>query len=126
MTERKKTTILLMQGYLIDYDKYNRAKIMFLDDYDNDKQTFTKSYITNKKTNGTSPLSDDKKHFFVKCKSGAAGLIEGPPPKLVPIQELIQHKVECVVRVNEYKFYVDNELKQGWNLQLRNIKLLEM
>ena len=126
MPERRKTTTLLMQGFLIDYDRYNRVKIMFLDDYDvTDKLTFTKSYITNKKTEGTSPLSTDKKHFFVKCKAGAVGLIESPQIKLVPIQELIQHKVECVVRVNEFKFYVNGAMQQGWNLQLKNIRLLE-
>lgn len=124
----KKTVVLLLQGYFIHYDKYDRAKMMFLDDYDDDgKHKFTKSYITQRSNReGYAPISEDKKHFYVKCKKGAVGLIEGKPSRLVPIQELIQHKVECVVKVNDYKFYADGEMKQGWNLRLANIKLLEM
>ena len=127
----KKSSVVLLYGYFIYYDDYNRAKLMFLDDYDSDdisdKQKFTKLFITRKsKSRGYAPISDDQKHFYIKCKKDSVGLNGlNDSPKLVPIKELIQHKVECIAKVNEYKFYTDGELKQGWNLQLKNIKLLE-
>ena len=105
----KKSSVVLLYGYYIYYDDYNRAKLMFLDDYDSDdisdKQKFTKLFITRKsKSRGYAPISDDQKHFYIKCKKDSVGLNGlNDSPKLVPIKELIQHKVECIAKVNEYK-----------------------
>lgn len=145
---KPKNPIIVLQGYFVYFDKFFRAKLMFLDDYDAECETknsvkkdntlygktFTKRYITSKahKTNSLpdsySPMSDDKKYFFVKCKDDSCGLVDldQNKPRLLPIRELIQHKVEIIAKVNNYKFTTqDNELKQGWNLNLIKIKLLE-
>ena len=137
-TQKEKTMnnkMLVMQGFFTYYDDFNRAKLMFLDDYNNDNllvKSFTKSFIINKsKNNGNNPLSKDGECFFVKCKKGQVGLIDIPSsdahakPRLVPIIELIQHKVECVVQINNYRFKKNGELIVGWNLKLSKIKLLE-
>jgi len=126
---------LVVQGFFTYYDDYDRAKLMFLDDYNlqSDSISFTKGFITNKSknNNGGNPLSKDGECFFIKCKKGQVGLIDIPAsdgptkPRLVPITELIQHKVECVVQVNNYRFKKNGELIIGWNLKLLKIKLLE-
>lgn len=137
--------VLVLQGFFTYYDKYNRAKLMFLDDYDCDSVSlkhpecnkfalFTKSFIINKsnKTLGNSPLTTDKESFYVNCNKNQIGLIDcefiegvNPAPKLVPITDLLQHKVECVVKINNYNFKKNGELLIGWNLKLVKIKLLE-
>jgi hypothetical protein len=130
-----KNKALVVQGFFTYYDDFNRAKLMFLDNYNNDNlldKSFTKSFITNKSKNtGNNPLSKDGECFFIKCKKGQVGLIDIPSsdahvkPRLVPITELIQHKVECIVQVNNYRFKKNEELIVGWNLKLLKIKLLE-
>jgi hypothetical protein len=139
-----KNKTIVIKGFFNYYDDFNRAKLMFLDDYDEEElstksstKSFTKSFITNKsKNDGNNPLSKDGECFFIKCKKGQVGLIDCPclenndkqtatKPRLVPIIELIQHKVECVVQINNYRFKKNGELIAGWNLKLLNIKLLE-
>ena len=56
--------ILVLHGFFINCDQYNRMKIMFLDDYELDvskKLSFTKQYITKKSNtnNGKSPITDN-------------------------------------------------------------------
>jgi hypothetical protein len=136
-TTTKNKTIVI-KGFFNYYDDFNRAKLMFLDDYDEEEsstKSFTKGFITNKSKNeGNNPLSKDEKCFFIKCKKGQVGLIDcckdkqtatKLQPRLVPIIELIQHKVECIVQVNNYRFKKNEELIVGWNLKLLKIKLLE-
>jgi hypothetical protein len=137
-TTKNKTVVI--QGFFTHYDDFNRAKLMFLDDYDEEDlstKSFTKSFITNKSKNkGNNPLSKDGDCFFIKCKKGQVGLIDSHclennnnqtenKLRLVPIIELIQHKVECVVQIYNYRFKKNDELIVGWNLKLLNIKLLE-
>jgi hypothetical protein len=140
-----KNKIIVIKGFFNYYDDFNRAKLMFLDDYDDDDEgvsakSFTKSFIINKSKNaGNNPLSKDGECFFIKCKKGQVGLIDQPclekntnnqittkpQTRLVPVIELLQHKVECVVQINNYRFKKNGELIVGWNLKLLNIKLLE-
>lgn len=120
---------LVLQGFFIGCDKYNRIKIMFLDDYDNTTKnqdlSFTKSYITNKSTkkNGKSPISDNDTCFYVKYSNKSIGYINDEP---VPILDLKQHKVEMIVKVSHYNFTkLSNEYK-GWNINLIKMSLIEM
>lgn len=91
-TNNYKNTITLY-GYFVNYDQYNRAKLMFLDDYNcedglvsidksklnidkflNNKNSFTKSYLINKasKTTGNSPIIDNK-YFLINCVKNIVG-----------------------------------------------------
>lgn len=83
----KKEKYIKLQGYFVKYNKYNRAKFMFLDDYNYvycddttttgfNQPSLTKKYITiyNKPENsGKAPVSPDHKYFYVKCKHGQSG-----------------------------------------------------
>ena len=135
MEQKKEKTTLVLHGFFVNCDSYDRVKILFLDDYDQeslnknylvgDKQTFTKSYIMKKSApvNGKNPLTDDSTSFFVKCKKGQVGYINNLP---VPLSELKQHKVEMIVDVKKYKFTKMGNTIQGWNVNLCKISLLEM
>lgn len=140
----KKQMVLLMRGFFTQLDKYNRIKMMFLDDYDSaDTQidAFAKKYIMQKSKNtyGYSPITPDHKYFFIKCPKNMGGIVNvakhSDKPRLIPIAELSQHKVECVVRVNEYNYKKKIPIKQdtntddiptsGWNLVLMKIQMIE-
>ncbi len=141
-----------LQGYFVNYDKYDRAKLMFLDDYDADdsnnsekkEMSFAKKYMLVKtkqtqKTGGNSPVSEDGKYFLIKCPKNAVGFLgdvvdgtaakierDNDKIKIVPIQSLKQHKVECIVSVNNYNFTKDEEKICGWNLKLLKMSLLQL
>ena len=91
-TNTYKNTITLY-GYFVNYDQYNRAKLMFLDDYNcedgitpidksklnidkflNNKNSFTKSYLINKafRDVGHNPIIDDK-YFLINCVKNTVG-----------------------------------------------------
>ena len=91
-TNNYKNTITLY-GYFVNYDQYNRAKLMFLDDYNcedgitpidksklnidkflNNKNSFTKSYLINKafRDVGHNPIIDDK-YFLINCVKNTVG-----------------------------------------------------
>jgi hypothetical protein len=122
---------LILQGFFISCDLYNRAKIMFLDDYDlidktyKNKITFTKSYITKKSNidNGKSPITDNNTSFYVKYTKKNIGTISGKP---VPLLDLKQHKVELLVNVSHYNFTKMNNVIRGWNIKLLQMNLIEM
>jgi hypothetical protein len=84
---------ITLYGYFVNYDQYNRAKLMFLDDYNcedglvsinksklnidkflNNKNSFTKSYLINKasKTAGNNPIIDNK-YFLINCVKNIVG-----------------------------------------------------
>lgn len=134
--------ILTMRGYAVSCDNYGRIKLMFLDDYDNPSAaqrelprssdiSFTKSFIMNKsrKMKGKSPITEDKKYFYIKFKKKQVGIIANKNNdekyKIVPISDLMQHKVKCKVRIKKYKFAKHGKLIQGWNINLAKIELLE-
>lgn len=80
--EKKKKKELILRGYLVEYDNYDRIKLMFLDNSDlssinnlNEKDiNFTKDYILykNRYYKGKNPNSYcpivDEKYFYIKCK----------------------------------------------------------
>ena len=121
---------LTLQGYLVDYDKYDRAKLMFLDDYDCEKNiSFTKRYLLSKSKTieGNNPIIDDK-YFLINCKKNGIGLLPDESNNLikrVPIEMLKQHKVECSVYLKAYKFFKNEVEIKGWNLRLISMKLIE-
>lgn len=125
-------TKLVLHGFFICCDRYNRAKIMFLDDYDcNDVNkpdvkciSFTKSYMLNKSTkkNGNSPLTDDNTCFNVKYGKNKVGFINNQP---VPLLELKQHKVEIHVEIQNYNFIKMGNIIRGWNIKMLKMSLLE-
>jgi hypothetical protein len=135
MNQPSEKTRLVLRGFFVSCDTYDRAKILFLDDYESnsfnknplvvDKQTFTKSYIMKKSTpvNGKNPLTDDNTSFYVKCKKGHVGYINKLP---VPLLDLKQHKVEMDVEVKKYKFTKMGNTIHGWNINLCNMHLIEM
>jgi hypothetical protein len=125
---------IIIKGYFVNYDKWDRAKLMFLDDYDDDlpKISFAKSYMLRKSENvvGKSPLVEDNKYMIINCPKNAIGHLPNNNEnikkiKIVPIKELLQHKVQCVVSVNSYKFKKNNKIIQGWNIKLSEMILLE-
>jgi hypothetical protein len=113
---------------------------MFLDDYGDDEyksQSFTKKYIISKsyKFDGKNPLSENNTCFYIKCAKNIVGYRpisdemlkkNKEDIKLVetPITDLIQHKVECVVSINHYRFKKNNSLIKGWNLKLIKMTLV--
>lgn len=123
---------LTLQGYLVDYDKYDRAKLMFLDDYDCEKNntSFTKRYLLSKSKmiEGNNPIIDDK-YFLINCKKNSIGLLPDDASnnliKRVPIEMLKQHTVECSVYLKAYKFVKNGVVIKGWNLKLVSMKLIE-
>ena len=135
MNQPSEKTRLVLRGFFVSYDTYDRAKILFLDDYDPesfdknslvaDKQTFTKSYIMKKSnpSNGKNPLTDDNTSFYVKCKKGHVGYINRLP---VPLLDLRQHKVEMDVEIKKYKFTKMGNTLRGWTINLCNMRLIEM
>lgn len=132
------TTKLVLQGFFISYDQYDRAKIMFLDNYNANEEgnattsrnnkfisdSFTKSYVTKKSApkNGKHPMTDDNTCFYVKCGKKPIGIIDN---KLVPIRELKQHTVELQVEVKTYNFTKMGNKIHGWNINLLKMRLLE-
>lgn len=120
---------LVLQGFFIGCNKYNKIKIMFLDDYDNTTKnqelSFTKSYISNKSVekNGKSPISDNNTCFNVKYSKTSMGYINDKP---VPILDLKQHKVEMIVKVSNYNFTKLGNKYRGWNINLIKMSLIEM
>jgi len=88
--EKKKKKELILRGYLVDYDNYDRIKLMFLDNSDlsiinkfNEQSIhFTKDYITyknkyykNKNPNSYCPIIDEK-YFYIKCRKNQKCEIE--------------------------------------------------
>ena len=88
--KKKEKKKLILRGYLVDYDSYDRIKLIFLDNSDisiidnlNEKDIkFTKEYIThknkyykNKNPNSYCPIID-KKYFYIKCKKNQKCEIE--------------------------------------------------
>lgn len=82
MIKNKKKKELILKGYLVEYDKYNRIKLMLLEKSDFTKfknhniatLNFTKDFITNKSAfykqknpNSYCPIVDEK-YFYIKCK----------------------------------------------------------
>ena len=127
--------LIVVKGYFVKYDQWNRAKLMFLDDYDGDlpKMSFAKSYMLMKanSTDGKSPLVDNNKYMLINCPKNALGYLPDTSEnatkiKVVPINKLIQHKVRCVVAVKNYKFKKGNQTIQGWNLKLSEMTMLEL
>ena len=127
-------TNITIQGFFVNYDKYNRARIMFLDDYDpeslnsfkwvlspSDKMTtFTKSFMIQKShiKNGKSPMTECGKCFNVKCDKKSLCYINN---KVVPILDLKQHKVSMLVKVSPYNF----KGTKGWSIKLIRADLTE-
>lgn len=127
-TQNKRISV---KGYFVYFDDYDRAKLMFLDDYNDEPRSintpdFTKSYICNRsrRSRGNNPL--DGNYFFIKCdnvKEGM-GIVDGKRA-MIPLQDLLQHTVECIVWINTYKFKKDGKVIQGWNLNLDMIRVIE-
>mgnify|MGYP000957821507 CR=1 FL=1 len=144
---------LVLSGFLIECDEYNRLKLMFISDYNtNDKnipKDFTKEYITKKNSyykskNSESycPISGDN-YFYIKSKKKQQGLIplnkleylnETNPQEYniirasgingivnVDVKYLFQNLVKCIVEVNEYKFKINNNVKEGYNFKIKQI-----
>ena len=138
------TKILSFHGFFTQYDnQYNRATIMFLDDYDNSELRpsknieFTKKYILRKHEShyGKSPLLDDKKSFIIKCPKHAMVWVStqdsiklvDSPRNAIPIESLKQHKISCDIKIKEYNFKTSNGIrKHGWNINLIKMHLLEL
>jgi hypothetical protein len=123
-----KSKYINLQGYFTKLE-YDRITLNFLDDYDSEQcntktQLFTKSYLLQKEKNivGNSPISYDKKYFYVKCKNNKIGYIDEVPH---PLLDLNQHKVNLEVEVKKYDFYKDKQHMQGWYLNLKKASLLE-
>lgn len=123
---------IYLQGYFTEYDKYDRAKIMFLDDYNDlnesvkNKQTsFSKSYLKNLCSSipGNNPLSDDQKYFFINCKKQKIGFIDG---KMVPLLQLRQHIIKIEILISKYNFKKIGKRINGWNIKPLKISLIEM
>lgn len=127
ISPKEYTTKLVLQGFFISYDKYNRAKIMFLDDYDNTvgQPSFTKKYLIQKAKpdNGKNPLTDCNSCFNVKYGNNKVGYIDDKPVSLL---ELKQHKVEIQVEINKYNFSLRGNAIRGWNIKMLKMSLLEM
>jgi hypothetical protein len=137
--------------FLSDYEMtkkntYDTASSSFRSD-------FTKDYITNKNKYYKSKNPDsycptiNKKYYYIKCKKNQKGLM--PLNKLehlkddnieeytliqsttddcivnVDIKYLLQNVVKCVVEVNEYKFKLSGDIKEGYNFKLKKIALLK-
>jgi hypothetical protein len=128
-----KYPVITIKGYFVNHDKWDRVKLMFLDDYDElPKLSFTKSYMINKlnKTVGKAPLDEDNKYMIINCPKNALGYLPNTIKnktliKAVPIKELIQHKVQCDVVVKNYRFKKNNKLIQGWTIKLSEMTLLD-
>ena len=122
---KKNQTELTIQGFFIECDNYDRAVIMFLDDYDGDfsEESFTKKYMLNRaKYVGKNPLTADNTCFNVKLGGNKVGFIDNIPK---PIEKLKQHKVSMNVLVNAYIFKQMGEVVSGWNIKLVKMDLLD-
>ncbi len=125
--------IITIQGFLTSIDKYNTAKLVFLDDYNQNfsKISFTKNYMEKKyrkdgREYNRSPIIDDMT-FKVKCGKVHIGYdIQDTTIKIVNIRELIQHQVECVVLSKNYNFQKNGVHYKGWSLILQEMRLLEL
>jgi hypothetical protein len=76
---KNKKILITIKGFFVNYDMFNRAKLMFLDDYDGDlsKTSFAKSYMTKKaeKTPGYTPMVEGNKYMLIKCPKNALGYL---------------------------------------------------
>lgn len=111
-----------LYGYLVEINS-NKMKLMFCPDYNGTAIDFTKSFLLNKEKtiNGTSPVSDN--YFYVKCNNVLVGQFE---TEFKPIEDFIQHTVECTVKIKTYNFKDKTKQLIGWNINLLNIKLYSM
>jgi hypothetical protein len=130
---------------------YEMTKKNTFDTASSFRSDFTKDYITNKNKYYKSKNPDsccptiNKKYYYIKCKKNQKGLM--PLNKLehlkddnieeytliqsttddyivnVDIKYLLQHVVNCVVEVNEYKFNLSGVIKEGYNFKLKKIAL---
>lgn len=124
---------IIIDGYFVEYDQWNRAKLMFLDDYENlQNLSFTKSFMLKKSESngGKNPLVDNNKYILVNCKKDDLGYLPDIDKyktkiKLLPITELLQHKVRCHVSINDYNFKKNESMISGWNIKLIKMNLLE-
>jgi hypothetical protein len=124
---------IIIDGYFVDYDQWNRAKLMFLDDYDNlNNLSFTKSFMIKKSEShiGKNPIVDNNKYMLINCKNDDLGYLPDNDEnktkiKVLPITELLQHKVRCYVSINDYNFKKNNLIISGWNIKLIKMSLLE-
>ena len=126
---------ITIEGYFVDYDQWNRAKLMFLDDYEKDlpKISFAKSYMLQKAkiTEGKSPLVEDDKYILINCPKNSLGYLPETNEnekkiKVVPIKKLIQHKVQCLVTIKKYNFKKGIQTIKRWNIKLLKMTLLEL
>ena len=132
------TTFVRIEGYFTEYDKWNRLKLMFLDDYDAPDYadgtkrplSFSKTYMMNKvdKLEGRSPISEDGKYMTINCPKNITGaiVIDKITQKIniIPMPELRQNKVRCVVCIKQYNFKKNGQRIQGWNINLSEIFLM--
>jgi hypothetical protein len=133
MSSYKENHVINITGYFTEYDQYNKAKLMFLDDYDNlQKLSFTKSYMLHKEKTieGKAPLIDNK-YMLINCPKYCMGnlpdtLENKTKIKIIPIISLIQHKVKCDVVIKTYKFNKGSNTMQGWYIKLLKMTLLEL
>ena len=67
---------------------------------------------------GAAPVSDTT--FKVKCGKIKIGILpmNKTDYEIVPIRNLVQHEVECVVKVKNYDFKKGAVRYQGWSLIL--------
>jgi hypothetical protein len=130
----RKANRLLIRGYFLSMDSYGRGELMFLDDLDDlddkprAKPSFTKSYVTwnDAHTDGHSPLTDTKTSFIIKLGKVAVGHADTKQgPRVLPIADMLQHSVECIVQVSFYNFKKNGDTFKGWNFRLIKMKLLE-
>lgn len=113
---------LIFRGFFIDYDSV-KIKIMFLDDYNTSKPTFTKGYLTSKaKHSGNKhPLTSDNRCFFVKYNINSYCYNK---EKSVPMSELKQNIVDIHVKIQHYKFMSNGTQISGWNILLIKMTLV--
>ena len=127
--------IITIRGFLTGIDKYNTAKLVFLDDYNGshttirDTDSFTKTFMEKKYRSdgsGCSPMVDNTT-FKIKCGKIHVGYaVVGNIIKILNIRELIQHQVECVVKVKNYNFKKNEVIYKGWTILLQEMRLLKM
>lgn len=153
-TQKTKPIIIKIQGYFVNYDKYNRAKLMFLDDYNSDEPekksntlgkkevSFAKKYLLLKSkhmmhSDGHSPVSDDEKYFLVNCPKNSIGffdnVVDGTNATIIRddkkefatnVVPLISLKQHTVECIVKVNYY--NFTKNGEKIHGWNLKLLKM
>lgn len=116
--------IITLRAYFYKCDdKYKKTTMLFID---NEKEAFTKSFLTRLYSPfQTNPINKDLSEFYVKFDDlKSLAYLDKAKVVRTPIQALLDKHVEISVKISHYNFVDKKTGKKiiGWNMFLLDVK----